>query len=171
MKDASARTTYLHDYQPPAFLIETTELDFDLYEDHALVESRLRLRPNPDFPGAGGDELVLHGRELALEGLWLDDRELTADDYRIEAESLRIPGLALLCGGDAAGFMLRCRTRIEPQNNSALEGLYQSGKMFCTQCEAEGFRRITYFLDRPDVMSKFTTTIRAERDRYPVLLS
>ena len=171
MKDASARTTYLQDYQPPAFLIETTELDFDLYEDHALVESRLRLRRNPAFSGDDGDELVLHGRELALEGLWLDGRELTADDYRIEAESLRIPGLALLCGGDAAGFTLRCRTRIEPQNNTALEGLYKSRKMFCTQCEAEGFRRITYFLDRPDVMSKFTTTIRAERDRYPVLLS
>ncbi len=171
MKDASARTTYLRDYQPPAFLIETTELDFDLYESHALVESRLRLRRNPAFSGGGGDELVLHGRELALEGLWLNDRELTSDDYRIEAESLRIPGLALLRDDLAAGFTLRCRTRIEPRNNTALEGLYQSRKMFCTQCEAEGFRRITYFLDRPDVMSKFTTTIRAERDRYPVLLS
>ncbi len=171
MKDASARTTYLHDYQPPAFLIETTELDFDLYESHALVESRLRLRRNPAFTGAESDELVLHGRELALEGLWLNDRELTSDDYRIEAESLRIPGLALLRDDLAAGFTLRCRTRIEPRNNTALEGLYQSRKMFCTQCEAEGFRRITYFLDRPDVMSKFTTTIRAERDRYPVLLS
>ena len=171
MKDAGARTTYLHDYQPPPFLIETTELDFDLYETHATVEARLQFRRNPAFTGANGDTLLLQGRDLVLEALWLNDRELTGDDYRIEEENLRISGLSALCDGDAGRFSLLCRTRIEPQHNTALEGLYKSRKMFCTQCEAEGFRRITWYLDRPDVMSKFTTTIRAERDRYPVLLS
>ncbi len=171
MKDAQARTTYLHDYRPPPFTIDSTELDFDLYETHAVVEARLQFRRNPDFSGVDEDMLVLHGRELLLEELRLDERVLEASDFALEEDSLRIPKLRSLSSGDADRFTLYCRTRIEPQNNTALEGLYKSRKMFCTQCEAEGFRRITYYLDRPDVMSKFTTTIRAERDRYPVLLS
>ncbi len=171
MKDAQARTTYLHDYRPPPFTIDSTELDFDLYETHAIVEAKLQFRRNPDFSGADEDMLVLHGRELLLEELRLDERVLEASDFALEEDSLRIPKLRSLASGGADRFTLYCRTRIEPQNNTALEGLYKSRKMFCTQCEAEGFRRITYYLDRPDVMSKFTTTIRAERDRYPVLLS
>ncbi len=171
MKDATARTTYLHDYRPPPFTIESTELDFDLYETHAVVRARLQFRRNPDFSGVDEDMLVLHGRELVLEELRLDDRVLEAADFVLEEESLRIPGLRSLATDGADRFRLDCRTRIEPQNNTALEGLYKSRKMFCTQCEAEGFRRITYYLDRPDVMSKFTTTIRAEREKYPVLLS
>ena len=171
MKDATARTTYLHDYRPPPFTIESTELDFDVYETHAVVRARLQFRRNPDFSGVDEDMLVLHGRELVLEELRLDDRVLEATDFVLEEESLRIPGLRSLATDGADRFRLDCRTRIEPQNNTALEGLYKSRKMFCTQCEAEGFRRITYYLDRPDVMSKFTTTIRAEREKYPVLLS
>lgn len=171
MKDAQARTTYLHDYQPPPYTIERTELDFDLYETHAIVQARLQFKRYQDFTGADEDLLILHGRDLALEELRLNGHTLARDEYRLEEESLRIPHLDSLCSGDAGRFELYCRTRIEPQNNSALEGLYKSRKMFCTQCEAEGFRRITYYLDRPDVMSKFTTTIRAARDRYPVLLS
>ncbi len=171
MKDAQARTTYLHEYRPPLFLIETTELDFDLYETHAVVESKLRIRRNPAAGGAEDDTLVLHGRELSLEQLRLNGRVLEATEFVLEEESLRIPNLRALAGGGAEAFTLECRTRIEPQNNTALEGLYKSRKMFCTQCEAEGFRRITYYLDRPDVMSKFTTTIRAERGKYPVLLA
>ena len=171
MKDAQARTTYLHDYRPPPFIIDSTELDFDLYETHAVVEARLQFRRNPDFSGADEDTLVLHGRELLLEELRLDERVLEASDFTLEEDSLRIPKLRSLSSRAADRFTLYCRTRIEPQNNTALEGLYKSRKMFCTQCEAEGFRRITYYLDRPDVMSRFTTTIRAERERYPVLLS
>ena len=171
MKDAQARTTYLHDYRPPPFTIDSTELDFDLYETHAVVEARLKFRRNPDFSGVDEDTLVLHGRELLLEELRLDERVLEASDFALEEDSLRIPKLTSLTSGGADRFTLYCRTRTEPQNNTALEGLYKSRKMFCTQCEAEGFRRITYYLDRPDVMSKFTTTIRADRDRYPVLLS
>ncbi len=171
MKEAQARTTYLRDYQPPPFTIDRTELDFDLYETHTVVESRLRIRRNPAFSGPDTDTLELQGRELALEELRLDGRELGPADYRTEGETLHIPNLRALTADGGETFELRCRTRIEPQNNTALEGLYKSRKMFCTQCEAEGFRRITYYLDRPDVMSKFVTTIRADRDKYPVLLS
>ncbi len=171
MKDATARTTYLHDYRPPPFTIESTALDFDLYETHAVVQARMQFRHNPDFNGVDEDMLVLHGRELLLEELRLDDRVLEATDFELEEESLRIPKLSSLAQDGSNRFTVYCRTRIEPQNNTALEGLYKSRKMFCTQCEAEGFRRITYYLDRPDVMSKFTTTIRAEREKYPVLLS
>ena len=171
MKDAQARTTYLHDYRPPPFVIESTELDFDLYETHAVVQARLQFRRNPDYSGIDEDMLVLHGRELLLEELRLDKRVLDASDYFLEEEVLRIPKLRSLTADGADRFALYCRTRIEPQNNTALEGLYKSRKMFCTQCEAEGFRRITYYLDRPDVMSKFTTTLRAAREKYPVLLA
>ena len=171
MKDAQARTTYLHDYRPPPFTIDSTELDFDLQETHAVVAASMQFRRNPDYGGVDEDILTLHGRELLLEELRLDGRVLDTSDYLLEEEILRIPKLRSLAAGGADRFTLYCRTRIEPQNNTALEGLYKSRKIFCTQCEAEGFRRITYYLDRPDVMSKFTTTIRADRRKYPVLLS
>jgi len=171
MRNATARTTYLKDYQPPEYLIEATTLRFDLFEDHAIVDSTLSLRRNPDAAESGSDTLVLQGQHLTLQALTLDGRELSAADYLQDEENLRISGLSSLLGRQPDAFELHCRTRIEPQNNTALEGLYKSRKMFCTQCEAEGFRRITYYLDRPDVMSRFTTIIVADRERYPVLLS
>lgn len=171
MKNAQARTTYLKDYRPPNFLIETTDLEFDLYEDHAKVVSRLQFKLNESVDLTEQDKLVLHGRDLVLEKLLLEGNELSADDYLLSEEKLTIPRLSELLQKSIVSFQLECHTRIEPQNNTALEGLYKSKKMFCTQCEAEGFRRITYYLDRPDVMSSFTTKITAEKSRYPVLLS
>ncbi len=172
MKNAQARTTYLKDYKPPAFTIETTELHFDLYEDHAAVRSRLLFKRNPlAVEESDVDTLFLHGQLLILEKLALNGKQLSRDSYLQDDDSLTIPELSLLLGGPADEFVFECHTRIEPQNNTALEGLYKSKKMFCTQCEAEGFRRITYYLDRPDVMSKFSTTVCAEQSRYPVLLS
>lgn len=171
MKNAQARTTYLKDYQPPNFTIESTDLVFDLYEDHATVEASLRFVRNEQAADPDADTLVLHGQDQVIQRLSIEQRELTASDYLLDDESLTIPDLKTLLGNDAHEFTLHIRTRIEPQNNTALEGLYKSRKMFCTQCEAEGFRRITYYLDRPDVMSRFTTTIKADRERYPVLLS
>ncbi|MGI9251604.1 MAG: aminopeptidase N [Pseudohongiellaceae bacterium] len=171
MKDAQPRTTRLKNYRPPEFLIGSTELHFDLFEEYANVKATLVLRPNAN---AAGDTLVLHGEHLVLTGLWLNGRKLTDEEYYCDAESLTIPNLPNLLQDAAtptSPFTLECHTRIEPHNNTALEGLYKSGKMFCTQCEAEGFRRITYYLDRPDVMSRFTTTVCAEQARYPVLLS
>ncbi|MCY4265581.1 MAG: aminopeptidase N [Gammaproteobacteria bacterium] len=171
MKNAQARTTYLKDYQPPAFTIETTDLNLDLFEDHAKVVATLSFRRNqhPDAPAS--DTLILSGSHQVLESLELEGRILDSGDYLLDEESLTLPALSKLLGYDPEQFNLVCTTRIEPQNNTALEGLYKSKKMFCTQCEAEGFRRITYYLDRPDVMSRFTTTIVADSTRYPVLLS
>ncbi len=171
MKNSQARTTYLKDYLPPSYLIESTALSFDLHEDFAIVKSILQFRRNSQASAVASDTLILHGSHLVLEELQLDGQILNSKQYLIDDESLTIPTLSELLGRDADQFELRCTTRIEPQNNTALEGLYKSKKMFCTQCEAEGFRRITYYLDRPDVMSTFSTTISADRAKYPVLLS
>jgi aminopeptidase N len=171
MKNSSARTTYLKDYRPPAFTIEATDLSFDLYEDHASVISKLLFKRNPQEDAASADTLILQGQMLVLENLLLNGRKLTADQYLVDDETLTIPGLSVILSGAVEEFDFECHVRIEPQNNTALEGLYKSKKMFCTQCEAEGFRRITYYLDRPDVMSKFTTTITADKEKYPILLS
>ena len=168
MKNASARTTYLKDYRPPPFTIETTDLHFDLYEDHASVVSKLL------FKCSGGSDVTslwLHGQLLKLEKVFINGKLLNSDQYSQDDEGLTIPALDGLLGASFEEFLFECHTRIEPQNNTALEGLYKSKKMFCTQCEAEGFRRITYYLDRPDVMSVFTTTVAAEKAKYPVLLS
>ena len=168
MKNASARTTYLKDYSPPPFTIETTDLHFDLYEDHASVVAKLLFKCNG---GSDVTSLRLHGQVLTLEKVFINGQQLNSDQYSQDDESLTIPALDSLLGETFEEFQFECHTRIEPQNNTALEGLYKSKKMFCTQCEAEGFRRITYYLDRPDVMSVFTTTVAADKAKYPVLLS
>ena len=162
MRDARPSAIYLKDYRPPPFRIERTQLSFDLHEDYATVSAQLEiLRAD----GAAADEpLVLHGQDLQLEQLALDGEPLDRSAFSVGAESLTIADVP-----DA--FTLHCVTRIRPQDNTSLEGLYKSRTMFCTQCEAEGFRKITYYLDRPDVMSVYTVTITADAARYPVLLS
>jgi aminopeptidase N len=162
MRDAQPQTIFLKDYQPPEYLIDETHLDFDLQESGTVVSSRLKLRRNPDYQGPAG--LLLHGQDLELLELAIDGLALELGDYETEEETLRI----LECPEQ---FELHCVTRIQPQDNTSLEGLYKSRTMFCTQCEAEGFRKITYYLDRPDVMSVFTVRMSAEQARYPVLLS
>ncbi len=171
MKDSQTRITYLKDYRPPSFNIETTHLYFDLYEDHATVKSDLLFKRNSNAETSDEKDLVLHGSHLSLESLQIEGRELDKEEYLLDRETLTILDLPSLLGEKVQEFRLNCVTRIEPQNNTALEGLYKSKKMFCTQCEAEGFRRMTYYLDRPDVMSRFTTTIAADQGNYPVLLS
>ena len=166
MRHADAKTIFLKDYQAPEYGIDTTVLHFELFEEFAIVESTLSVNRSP-----AAQELKLHGRDLVLEELRLNDRILSEDQYTLTDDSLIISDLDAMLGERSDTFTLYCRTRIEPQNNTALEGLYKSGRMFCTQCEAEGFRRITYYLDRPDVMSRFTTTIVADAERYPTLLS
>jgi aminopeptidase N len=158
----------LKDYRPPPFTIETTDLHFDLYEDHASVVAKLLFKCNG---GSDVTSLRLHGQVLTLEKVFINGQQLNSDQYSQDDESLTIPALDSLLGASFEEFQFECHTRIEPQNNTALEGLYKSKKMFCTQCEAEGFRRITYYLDRPDVMSVFTTTVAADKAKYPVLLS
>ncbi len=160
MKESSPRTIYRKDYRPPEFLIDHVELRFELGEESTRVQSKLALRRN----GARGGPLRLDGSELELVSLALDGEPLARHRYRHESDTLTITGVP-------DKFELEVVTRIRPQENTALEGLYKSGGNFCTQCEAEGFRKITFFLDRPDVMSRYGTTIVADAARYPVLLS
>ena len=163
MRDAQPKAILLKDYQVPPFLIDTTDLVFTLGEEQTQVVSTLQMRRNPEAE-VTSSALELQGQELELKSLQIDGRVLTTDEYDISPESLKVHSVP-------DQFILQCTTIIKPQENTSLEGLYKSQKMFCTQCEAEGFRKITYYLDRPDVMSIFTTTIIADQKRYPVLLS
>jgi aminopeptidase N len=157
------RTVHLKDYRPPEFLVDKVGLHFDLDPQTTHVEASLELRRNPAALRGDGD-LRLQGEMLELERVAIDDRDLAPSEYRVDSETLlmhRVPDR----------FVLRTRVRIRPSQNTALEGLYLSGDMLCTQCEAEGFRRITYFLDRPDVMARYSTSIAADKSRFPVLLA
>jgi len=160
----------LQDYTPPPYLVDTVHLHVELGEEHTLVRSTLQVRRNPEpaahdaRAGVAPDELVLHGQELPLLAARIDGVHVPGERLSHDAEKLVLHKVP-------ARFELELETRIQPQLNTALEGLYRSSGTFCTQCEAQGFRRITWFPDRPDVMSVFTTTITAARERYPVLLS
>ena len=148
----------LSDYQPPAFAVETVDLAFDLQPGATKVRSRLSLRRRtPDAPA------VLDGVRLKLRSIAVDGRPLPVDAYRLDEEHL-----TLLDPPDA--FELETEVEIDPAGNSALEGLYMSGGRFCTQCEAEGFRKITFFPDRPDVLARYTVRIEADR-AFPHLLA
>ncbi len=163
MRTDQPKMIYLKDYQAPEYLIDETHLTFELFEDHSLVHAQLVIRRNP-ARGAGLPPLVLDGQLLELLSVSLGDRELSAADYQLDDSHLTLQPTA-------ERFTVDTSVRIHPETNTALEGLYKSSGMFCTQCEAEGFRKITYYLDRPDVMSRFTTTVSAEQHSYPVLLS
>ncbi len=163
MSQDNPRTIYLKDYRVPAFLIDRTELHFELGEKATLVKSRLSMRRNPACEHQDAP-LCLHGDDLQLRRLVLDGVTQTGDQYLHDKEGLTLHNVPVQ-------FVVECVTLLKPQDNSSLEGLYRSNGMFCTQCEAEGFRKITFYLDRPDVMSVFTTTLVADRTRYPVLLS
>jgi aminopeptidase N len=151
-------TVYLKNYQPPSFAIDTVELAFDLYADHAMVNSTMKLKRQHE--GA----LHLFGDELELISVRMNGLQLGASDYTLRDDALIIER----CPDE---MTLEITTRIYPQNNTQLSGLYRSNHLFCTQCEAEGFRRITYFLDRPDVLATYTTKISADKKQYPILLS
>jgi aminopeptidase N len=163
MRDPTPQITLLKDYAPPAFLIDTVELDVGLFEDHAGVRSRIALSRNPaaSEPAA---PLVLDAEELEFESATLDGRPLAPGDYSLDDSRLVI-------AKPPASFVLETVCRIRPRENTTLMGLYAAESGFFTQCEAEGFRRITYFIDRPDVMAKYTVTLHADRDKYPVLLA
>lgn len=163
MKNAEPKAIYLKDYQAPAFEIKSTHLNFDLYDDHTLVSSSLSLCRSGDQKDA---PLFLNGQDLELVSVSVNGQSLKEGDYEQTEESLTIKADIL-----PDEFTLAVQTKIKPQENTALEGLYKSSGMFCTQCEAEGFRRITYFLDRPDVMSVYEVRITADKQAYPVLLS
>lgn len=166
MKDANPQTIYLKDYAVPDYLIHRVALNFSLDEEQTTVVSRLEMSRNPASANAASP-LVLAGENLTLIRVLLnDDQELTASDYQQTSDSLIIHNVP-----QQQAFTLTIENIINPKANTALEGLFLSKGLLCTQCEAEGFRKITYFLDRPDVMAKFTTTLVADKNRYPVLLS
>lgn len=166
MEDTQPGTIYLKDYQAPNYWIDTTHLTFDLYEDNALVTSVLQMRLNEDQASSQSalPALELQGEALELVSVHRDGVELGNDELQLGKNSLTVPVQNKV-------FELQVMTRIRPQDNTSLEGLYKSNGMFCTQCEAEGFRKITYYLDRPDVMSVFTTKVIGSQTRYPILLS
>ncbi len=155
-------TIYLKNYTTPAYLVEEIALRFRLAPNATRVRSTVRYYLNPDRQGTI-EPLGLNGSDLKLLGVKVDGRPLTGGDYQLDDESLTIPGLP-------ERFTLEIETQIDPAGNTSLEGLYQSSGNFCTQCEAHGFRKITYYPDRPDVMARFRVRIEAERS-YPVLLS
>ena len=163
MKKDQPPAVYLKDYTPPPFRIDAVKLNFELGEETSLVRSVLTVRKNPEAVN-DANTLVLNGEELELESVAIDSRKLNDNEYRLNAESLIVPGVP-------DRFELETLTKLRPQNNTKLEGLYKSSGNFCTQCEAEGFRKITYFVDRPDVMTVYTIKIVADKDKYPVLLS
>ncbi len=161
MSDDTLQPILLKDYQPPTYRLDTVDLRFDLDEDVTHVSSRLAISLLAD---ATGQPLHLDGRELELVSIKLDGTALGQNDFKCESEQLTI-------FSPPDRFILEIETSIKPQENTSLQGLYKSSGNFCTQCEAEGFRAITYFPDHPDVMATYTTTITGEQERYPVLLS
>jgi aminopeptidase N len=162
MKKGNAKAIYLKDYQAPEYLIHSVNLRFDLQDQKTLVYADLEIEQNPQNPSASA--LTLHGEQLKLLALSIDGTPLSADRYSVGEEILTIPV-------SAKKFHVQTTVEIDPANNSALEGLYLSSSNYCTQCEAEGFRKITYYLDRPDVLAEFFVRIEADRKRYPILLS
>lgn len=155
---------YLKDYQVPAYLIDEIDLNFNLDNDFTIVKSHMRVRHNRHSTNQTKD-LLLNGEELVLESIKLDGKPLT-DNTQYE-----VTDKFLIVHHVPDNFDLEITTKIYPEKNTVLSGLYRSAKTYCTQCEAEGFRRITYFLDHPDVLSRYVTTITADELRYPYLLS
>src|SRR5262247_2642863 len=163
MRTEEARPVRLEDYRPPDWLVETVELDVCLDPTATAVRAALTLRPNGN--GAAPAPLVLDGESLKLRTLKLDGAALPPDQF------VATPDRLTIAQPPHRRLRLDIETVIDPSANTQLSGLYRSGAIYCTQCEAEGFRRITYFPDRPDVMAVYTTRIEAERTEAPVLLA
>jgi len=163
MREPAPTAIRLGDYRAPDFLIDHVALDVDLRAEDAIVKATIALRRNPASTDAAAP-LVLDGDELELVSVSVDGAQLRDSEFQLEPTRLTLGSLP-------ARFTLETVSRIVPQRNTKLEGLYASKIGFVTQCEAQGFRRITWFLDRPDVMARYVTTIHADKAAYPVLLS
>ena len=158
--EEAPKAIYLADYQPPSYTTQQTELHFDIRDGQTTVTATLQVARQD----AAASQMELLGEELSLLSVELDGRALANNEYALSDHSLTLFNLD-------EEHEVRIVTQICPEKNTALEGLYRSSSMYCTQCEAEGFRKITYYQDRPDVLSKFKTTIVADAQRYPNLLS
>ncbi|KAF1874060.1 hypothetical protein Lal_00041503 [Lupinus albus] len=153
---------FLKDYKKPDYYFDTVHLKFSLGEDKTIVSSKITVFPRIE---GSSPPLVLDGQDLSLVSIQLNDKALKEEDYHLDARHLTIQS------PPSGKYDLEIVTEIQPQKNTSLEGLYKSSGNFCTQCEAEGFRKITFYQDRPDIMAKYTVHIEADKSLYPVLLS
>ena len=160
MKEGQPKLTRLDEYAFPAYVTDETRLKFDIEDGRTRVSSELDIRKVRE----DSTEIYLNGEELELVSVSVDGRRISENEYSVDDFGMTIFGL-----GET--HTIRIVTEIVPEQNTALEGLYKSSAMYCTQCEAEGFRKITYYQDRPDVLSRFTTTVIADGERFPNLLS
>jgi aminopeptidase N len=158
------KTIYLKDYRPSSFLIDDVFLEIDIFEDHTIVSSRLKMHKSPVHKEEKLN-LELKGEELELIEIKLNGVVLASDRFQVSSEDLKIFNIS------EDSFIIETVSKINPGANKALEGFYQSGAQLCTQCEPEGFRKITYFIDRPDVMARYKTKMIADKKNYPYLLS
>ena len=159
MEKCLPKITYLKDYKSPSFEISEVFLTVHLHDTETLVQSRLLVRKLKK-----STNLFLHGKHLHLQSLVVNGSPLGVHEYELRGEGLEIKDVP-------ETMVVETEVIINPQDNKSLYGLYKSGDIFCTQCEPEAFRKITFFLDRPDVMSTFKTKIIADKKRYPILLS
>ncbi len=157
-------TKYRKDYQPSQYLIKNTHLVFQLHDDYTLVTTELEIVRNPLDKRPALQPLVLDGVELELQEILVDGQPVPEESYEVNRESLTLHKVS-------DSFILKTVIKNFPNKNTSLEGLYTSAGKFCTQCEAEGFRKITYYLDRPEIMSEFKVRVEAEEEKYPLLLS
>jgi len=164
VKDALPQTIYLKDYQVSPFLVDTTDLLFDLGDEQTRVTTKMAVRRNPDSSDKTGALELNSKGDVQMQWIAVDGQRLDSSAYSLSDNLLSLPDLPDSC-------VVSTEVLIQPQLNTSMMGLYRSRTMYCTQCEAEGFRRITYFPDRPDIMSVFTVKIVADKARYPVLLS
>ena len=160
----NSQVTYLKDYQVPDFIIETTDLDIRVGDEYTSIVARLKVRRNPASSEPLSELILQGGKDIKLQDVMMDGLILDESNYDLEGSELCIHQCP-------EAFELTTECLIQPQLNASLEGLYKSRGMYCTQCEAEGFRNITYYLDRPDALSVFTTRIRAPKASYPILLA
>src|SRR5437016_214842 len=163
MRTEESRPIRLEDYRPPDWLVESVELDVSLDSTATRVRAALTLRPNGN--GAAPAPLLLDGEALTLRALKLDGAALPPEQF------VATPDRLTIAQPPQRRFRLEIETVVDPSANTQLSGLYRSGTIYCTQCEAEGFRRITYFPDRPDVMAVYTTRVEADKAEAPVLLA
>tara|TARA_R110002126_G_scaffold13118_2_gene56319 strand:- start:12704 stop:15334 length:2631 start_codon:yes stop_codon:yes gene_type:complete len=161
MRTDLPQTIYLKDYQQPAFFAKHCDLTFKIHDGHTVVRSETQYEKNDSVKSC---ILSLNGEHQELVSIELDGVTLGESAYEITDTELNLTV-------EKQSFKLTIETKISPETNTALEGLYKSGDTYCTQCEAEGFRRITYYQDRPDNMATFTTRIEADKSKYPILLS
>lgn len=164
MEQAQPKTIYLKDYKPSAFEIDSIALNVDIFDKHTDVFSTLKMHKSAEFKGKPAT-LELNGENMTLKSVKFNGETLSSDKYQLSSDKLVILNIT------HDEFTLDIHNEIDPVNNKACEGFYQSGDQFCTQCEPEGFRKITYYLDRPDVMAKFKTRMSGDKKRFPFLLS